>query len=260
MFALSLLYTILFFYIRIQSNKFRAVASSTEQTTSHQLQNWQATVEVGSEVVHPSSHPVIIRTATVTTQDHLSTRRNGRSEADRVHRQMNQAAFRLLCYPILYICLTMPIATVALADLAGRLWFKPIYLASCFYASSGWANVVLYTATRKGIISWDWLTKRKRGSGSTAPQAHRTGGSRNSTLAAATVSSKLSAISISSSHPLVDSPELRNSESDSLSVTKGNHGSTIVISDMDKFVQDTDVVPRSVVKGSLVESQDHPVE
>jgi hypothetical protein len=69
----------------------------------------------------------------------------------------------LLCYPITYILLTMPLSITRLSQFAGNNWGLPaIHAAAAIYCCSGFINVMLYTLTRKGIISWDWLLRRRK--------------------------------------------------------------------------------------------------
>jgi hypothetical protein len=203
MFALAILYVVLFFYIRLQSTKFANMTSSNDRASSHQLQTWHASVDA-SRGTHPVSQPKITRTVTVIAEDAPAPTRPWRSEEDRAHRRLNQAAFKLLAYPLLYLCLTVPIGTVALASLAGHIWLTPVYVASCFYGSTGWANVILYTATRKGIISWNWI--RKCTPKTWANTSDRRVGVPHHSLnvAPSTLSSKLS---FSSTHPIVNSEQ-----------------------------------------------------
>jgi len=168
MFALSILYCILFFYIRTQLKNFRkGISTSEAQSGSHELSAWQANLEAGSHGESPTPPKAIIttQTVTVTTEDRpVPKRRNHMTtEAERAHKRMNQVALTLLSYPIAYICLTMPLSITRLSQFAGRTWgLTCIYIGACIFCCSGLVNVLLYTATRKGIISWDWLFKRRR--------------------------------------------------------------------------------------------------
>jgi hypothetical protein len=236
MFGLTILYCILFFYIKTQLKNFRAANSSTtENATSvsqHELRNWQANLETGIPTDPTSPQAIMTKTTvTVTTEERPSTMYNGRrarTEAERAHRRMNQVALTLLCYPVSYICLTMPIAITRLSQFAGNNWgLRVIYVAACIYSCSGWCNVLLYTATRRGIISWGWLFKKRRrtdGNGTiettpSTPYHSHYPGSRGAEVSSstiniptATINSKHSNMSLSSSP---HSPRsLRTHESD----------------------------------------------
>lgn len=268
MFALTILYCILFFYIRLQLKNFRiANSSSTEHNTgggtgNHELRAWQANLEAGVPNGHsgssdlPNGIGIMTKTTvTVTTEERPNTIYSGhrtRNQADRAHRRMNQVALTLLCYPVSYICLTMPICITRLSQFAGNNWgLVPIYVAACLYCCSGFFNVLLYTATRRGIISWGWLFKKrggKKNSSSTkkgAVSATSPGyypGSRNpATIVQAppTVKSKPSALSMSSSFPQTPKSNLHDSDSDSYS-GEFTRSPNIAISDAAKLVHHKD--------------------
>jgi hypothetical protein len=164
MFALTILYTILFVYIYIQSRKFKKSHSSlgTEHSTGHELVGWQATLE--SNTGHPPPDPqTLLRTQSVTviTESYAACR--VRTTENDTRRRMSKVAVTLLCYPIVYICLTMPVTVARLAQFAGENWsLTAIIVGANIYVCSGWVNVLLYTATRKGIISWNWLVPRRK--------------------------------------------------------------------------------------------------
>ena len=149
---------------------------------------------------------------TVIAEDAPASTRPWRSEEDRAHRRLNHASSKHLAYPLLYLCLTVPIGTVALASLAGHIWLTPVYVVSCFYGSSGWANVILYTATRKGIISWNWIRKCTPEPWASTSDRDVGGPQHSLNVAPSTLTSKLS---FSSTHPIVNSEQ--NPDWDSLS-------------------------------------------
>jgi len=107
---------------------------------------------------------ITTHSVTIITEDHsTSTRRVRRPDGDHSRRRMTQVALRLLCYPIVYICLTMPVSIARLAHIAGHDWgLTAIHVGAAIYVTSGLVNVLLYTATRKGIISWDWLIPKRK--------------------------------------------------------------------------------------------------
>jgi len=169
MFALTILYTMLFVYLYFQSRKFKTSHSSdlasgtgTERTTGVELPGWQATAESNPGVPCPDPQ-TFVRTQSVTMVSESFTRTVRRRENDS-RRRMSKAAVTLLCYPVVYICLTMPLTVARFAQFAGKNWsLTTIIVGANIYFCTGWVNVLLYTATRKGIISWNWLVpKRKR--------------------------------------------------------------------------------------------------
>jgi hypothetical protein len=168
MFALAILYCILFFYIRIQLKNFRKATSTSEIHSWHETSNWQANLEAGPpEQPAPPKQIITTQTVTVTTEERPFQRSTMKAEPDRAHQQMNQVALTLLFYPIMYICLTMPLVITRVSEFAGNKWgLTSIYIGASIYCCSGVFNVLLYTATRKGIISWDRLFRRRRSTSS----------------------------------------------------------------------------------------------
>lgn len=168
MFALTILYCVLFFYIRIQLKKFRKATSTSEIQSCHETSNWQANLEAGPpDQPIPPKQIITTQTVTVMTEERPIQRPKMKAEPDRAHQRMNQVALTLLFYPVMYICLTMPLVITRVSEFAGNKWgLTSIYVGACIYCCSGFVNVLLYTATRKGIISWDWLFRRRQSTSS----------------------------------------------------------------------------------------------
>jgi hypothetical protein len=165
MFALSTLYAILFFYIYLQSRKFGPTQSSVDNhSTSHEMQRWQSNLEAGTTAPPPTFQNIMTtQTVTIITETRAASIRRIRNSEDNSRRRVTQVAVRLLFYPIVYICLTMPVSIARLANFAGQNWsLTAIHVGAAIYVCSGWVNVLLYTATRKGIISWNWLAPRRK--------------------------------------------------------------------------------------------------
>ena len=166
MFVLTTLYVILFVYIYMQSRKFTKSSSSVDtHPSTHELQRWQANLESDAGVAPPDLQTVLTtQSVTVITESHESTFRRIRRAENNSRRRMTQVAVRLLCYPVVYICLTMPVSIARLALFAGHNWgLTAIHVGAAIYVCSGWVNVLLYNTTRKGIISWDWLVPMRKG-------------------------------------------------------------------------------------------------
>lgn len=152
MFALSVVYTILFFYIRLQVLRYRSVFSSTGQSAGK--------LESGKS--HDSKHYSKALTTTLSASTNGDQAQPRRRE-DHAHRRMNQVAYTLFFYPICYIIITMPMATIRLIDFTGRqLSTTCAYAAAAILASSGFVNVVLYSVTRKGIVPWRSVFRKYR--------------------------------------------------------------------------------------------------
>ena len=164
MFALTILYCVVFLYIRTQLKSFRKATSTSEQQSWPETSNWQANLEAGPlDQPIPPRQIITTQTVTVTTEARPVQRPTIKVEPDRTHQRMNQVALTLLLYPVMYICLTMPLVITRVSEFAGNKWgLSSIYVGASIYSCSGFFNVLLYTATRKGIISWDWVFRRRR--------------------------------------------------------------------------------------------------
>ena len=210
MFALTILYCVLFFYIRTQLKNFRKANSGSDVQSPHEISNWQANLEAGPpEQPTPPKQIITTQTVTITTEERSFQRPTVKAEPDRAHQRMNQVALTLLFYPVMYICLTMPLVITRVSEFAGNKWgLTSIYVGASIYCCSGFFNVLLYTATRKGIISWDWLFRRRRSTSSEVapppynphyPGSHHFRSNSDSTLhLPASISSKSSMLSIAS--------------------------------------------------------------
>lgn len=174
MLALTVLYSLVFCYIRGQLRKFRreTITTTDRPGSSQELEQWQADLETGEPIGDPAPSEIITtRMVTVTTEDRatnldsqaasgipISLRNTPSNQSHLIaRRRMLQVARSLLWYPLIYLVVTSPLTIGRLAQFAGDDW-PPVYLfvAAAFYASAGWCNVLLYTTTRKGIVSWTW--------------------------------------------------------------------------------------------------------
>lgn len=165
MFALTILYVILFVYIYLQSRKFGRTQSSVDNySSSHEMQRWQSNLEAGTGAPPPTFQNIMTtQTVTIITETPAASIRRVRNSEENARRRVTQVAVRLLCYPIVYICLTVPVSIARLAHFTGHDWnLTAIHVGAGIYVCSGWVNVLLYTATRKGIISWNWLAPRRK--------------------------------------------------------------------------------------------------
>lgn len=187
MVALTILYCLVFFYIRSQLKKFNDIASAgtaeaTQSTNSGQeLERWHADLEVGSPDVQPPPGSVITtRTVTVVTEDRgvveltnkdtsssppsFSLRHTASSQSHLMARKrMLQVARSLLWYPMIYLIVTLTLTIGRLGTFGNAPWATTcIFVGAAIYACGGWANVLLYTTTRKGIISWSWFGWSKK--------------------------------------------------------------------------------------------------
>jgi hypothetical protein len=157
-FALPVLYCLLFLYIRGHLKAFR-ISTNSKQRGGAKLEPWQANLESGcSGIIASPRHVIKTTSVTITTEIGSFQQSHEHNEAERATRRMNQVANILLCYPVAYLCLTVPISVVRVATYSGAQFSLPVsYIVVSIYASSGWVNVLLYTIPRKGIISWGRL-------------------------------------------------------------------------------------------------------
>lgn len=175
MIALTVLYCLVFIYIRVQIKKFPSVGTTsthqTHQSSAHELERWQ----VDLEALPPPSRglpPDAITTTkvvSITTMDRrpsaLPSLMSSRTAVDShfARKRMLQVARSLLWYPFIYLCLTTPITIGRLGTFAKGSWAPAvIFVGAAIYSCAGWCNVLLYTATRKGIISWTWCGWKRK--------------------------------------------------------------------------------------------------
>jgi hypothetical protein len=189
MIALTCLYCIVFFYIRSQLKKFSAVASAgtagtadaTHSTNSGQeLERWQADLEATPPDVQPPPRSVFTtRTVTVVTEDRptaefksnatnnavpFSLRHSSSAQSHlQARKRMLQVARSLLWYPMIYLFVTVTLTIGRLGNITNAPWATTcIFVGATLYACGGWANALLYTTTRKGIIGWSWFGWSKK--------------------------------------------------------------------------------------------------
>ena len=75
--------------------------------------------------------------------------------------RMNRASIILISYPMVYICLTMPMCIARICQFTGKSWSLPaVYAGTTIYVCSGAVNVLVYTTTRQGIIVWGRLFRK----------------------------------------------------------------------------------------------------
>lgn len=160
--GLTLIYIILFVYIRFHAKRFRAATTNESQASrSHELQE-RRTSETSSPTTFKFADQKGIKPHPVSVQFDGSLRNVVTTNS--THRRMNKVAYSLLFYPFLYIFHTLPLAILRVANFVGTTSsYSAVYFAASIYCCSGWTTVLLYTATRKGIISWDWFPRWLKG-------------------------------------------------------------------------------------------------
>jgi len=159
-FVLPILYTLLFLYIRSHVKTLYSATTSEYD----EGKRWEANLETNEPETSISSSEFIVTTSVkVTSEARPVQKQSGFRDTERAKRRMNKIAVTLLCYPIAYLCLTMPISVARVASFCGANVSTAVdYIVIAIFGSSGWVNVLLYTITRKGIVSWDWILFRRR--------------------------------------------------------------------------------------------------
>jgi len=107
-----------------------------------------------------SSGPVIVTKSVSVYTEATPTPRPPRYNASsrQTHRRINKVSVTLLIYPILFMIVTMPISIFRIAEFAGQNWgITFVHFSAALFECTGWINVLLYTSTRKGLVSWNRL-------------------------------------------------------------------------------------------------------
>ena len=149
MITLTVLYTVLFVYIRIQSKYIRK-ASSSQELSANEHGKWRFDIE-NDDHGHPSTTQMFPRNLQQSAPE----------------QRLSRASKIMLCYPAIYFVLVLPLAVARIMEFDNKNWsLTAVYVGGALFDCQGWVNVILYTATRQGIISWDKIfRKRKSNSG-----------------------------------------------------------------------------------------------
>lgn len=122
-------------------------------------------------------------------------------------KRMKQISLTLLFYPIIYIVVLLPLSIARLRQFVGKspsLAFT--YTTVAIFNCQGFINVLLYTTTRKGLISWDRLFRKfNRGN---SEQSHIEAQAVRIPSITSTKTSVVSLISFSQYHPAVPEKSL----------------------------------------------------
>ena len=171
MLSLTTIYCILFVYVRIKAKTLRQLMTTNASGSSYEM---SPSRKRDSENGDPSSLQSTSQTKTktkVTVEDRPS---HQSTAGERTHGRMNRASIILISYPMVYICLTMPMCIARVCEFTGKNWSLPaVYAGTVIYVCSGAVNVLVYTTTRQGIILWGRLFRKvkpaKRNETSTKP-------------------------------------------------------------------------------------------
>src|SRR5271170_4243713 len=158
MLSLTTIYCILFVYVRIKARTLRQFISTNASGSSYDM---SLSRKRDSENGDPSSLQSTSQTKTktkVTVEDRPS---HQSAAGERTYGRMNRASVILISYPMVYICLTMPMCIARVCEFTGNNWSLPaVYAGTVIYVCSGAVNVLVYTTTRQGIIVWGRLFRK----------------------------------------------------------------------------------------------------
>ena len=146
MLALPVLYGSVVIYLQTQRRRFSKSMSTFESRTTQKSTNTEASEF--SQVKGPLT----------TTVSERTTRSNESGGETNPLGRIHSVSVKLLLYPAIYVALTLPLSILRLYQFSGRSFdLKTIYFGAAWWQLQGFFNVILYTTTRKGIISWDWV-------------------------------------------------------------------------------------------------------
>ena len=136
----------------------KATSINRSETHSRQPKPWQADLEEGTATSQHNSATQMSVTGTlnVTTEERHLRQSQRTYSSTNAHDRLNHASKVLLCYPFVYIFLTLPTAIIRIGQFAGRPWgLTAAFVAADINLLSGFCNVILYTTTRKGMVPWN---------------------------------------------------------------------------------------------------------
>jgi hypothetical protein len=184
--TLTVLYSILFFFLRAQTRRLLRAHTTTEEQTcddatmgSQHNQQWE--VRLGSadgDAEAPATRPSgpVIVTKSVAIYTEASRPNRPPANTQRTYNRINKVSVTLLIYPAIYMLLTIPISISRIAQFAGKDWgVSFIFFGACLFDCTGFMNVLLYTITRKGLVTWDMLKFWKRKKTELRPPSRRNG-------------------------------------------------------------------------------------
>jgi hypothetical protein len=169
MFTLTILYSVLFCYIRVQTKACRTVTVSTDNSNNNshnnaaQERSWQSNLEAGKSPLVTTPTQILTTKSVTITLEQRRSRQSQRFSQSKQHQRLNRASLSLLIYPFIYILLTLTLSISRISEFANRPFgLNSVYIGACLFDCTGFVNVILYTGTRKGIVSWNWFSKAKK--------------------------------------------------------------------------------------------------
>ena len=179
--TLTILYSILFFFLRAQTRRLLKAHTTTEQQTcddstmgTQHNQQWEVRLgsadgDIEAASTRPSGPVLVTKSVSICTETSRPYRPP--TNAQRTYHRMNKVSVTLLIYPAIYMLLTLPLSIFRIAQFAGKDWgISFVFFGAALFDCTGFINVLLYTCTRKGLVTWDALKFWKKGKNELRPQ------------------------------------------------------------------------------------------
>jgi hypothetical protein len=161
MISLTTIYCILFIYVRIKAKTHREFTTANASGSYEMSPRWKHDAENDRHSSLQSTSTSPTKTNTKVTVEDRSSRPF--ADGERIYGRMNRASIILISYPMVYICLTMPMCIARVCQFTGYDWSLPaVYAGTVIYVCSGAVNVIVYTTTRQGIIGWSRLFRKAK--------------------------------------------------------------------------------------------------
>jgi hypothetical protein len=157
MISLTTIYCILFVYVRVKAKELRKLMTTNASGDYEMGPGWKGGPENGDHSSLQGTSQTKTK-AKVTVEDRPS---HPSAAGERTYGRMNRASVILISYPMVYICLTMPMCIARVCEFTGNDWSLPaVYAGTVIYVCSGAVNVLVYTTTRQGIVLWGRLFRK----------------------------------------------------------------------------------------------------
>jgi hypothetical protein len=133
---------------------------SSQELSANENGTWHSNVE-GENLTDPVTTRVFSNKITTIKTDEFSPQTT--TYISTAQRRLSRVSWTLLCYPIIYFVLVLPLAVARIMEFANKDWsLTSVYVGGALFDVQGIVNVILYTATRQGIISWDRIFRKHK--------------------------------------------------------------------------------------------------
>jgi hypothetical protein len=184
--TLAILYIILFFFLRAQTKRLLKESITDHQTTDDLTvttnPQWEVSLgtshnDLEASPARPSGPVIVTKSVSIYTEAPSNSKPlRSNKTVQQTYQRLNKVSVTLLIYPILFMIVTMPISIARIAAFAGQEWGLPfVYFGAALFECTGFINVLLYTSTRKGLVSWNRLKFWKRNENNSRPSNGSTG-------------------------------------------------------------------------------------